>query len=95
MTNCLTCTSSNKCSECLYKKYRFETNTIKTFYDFLKLETLDCSASTARSGSLTLVYYLRPLGTACTTNPCGNTASDYSTYFDSFYNILKDVIDLI
>lgn len=79
-----------KCSECIYEKMRF-TGTVKNFWDALATNTAtDCS--TSRAGTLTLNYYLRPIGTACIANPCANTINDYSTYYDSFYDIMKDVI---
>lgn len=91
-TNCFSCSSSTStsCTECVYSKNRF--TDLTTFYNALSASTLDCSSMAARSGTATLVYYLRPKGTACTATPCSNQKTDYSTYFDSFYDIMTDVL---
>lgn len=73
----------------MYSKKRFTSQS--TYYSDLSSETFDCSAMADRTDTATLNYYLRPQGTACTSTPCSNTMSDYSTYYDSFYDIMKDV----
>ena len=90
-TNCFSCSQDNSayCTECIYSKVRY--SSLTTFYTSLATSAMDCSALSSRSGTATLTYYLRPKGTACTSTPCANTMNLYSTYYDSFYDIMTDV----